>query len=271
MVHIKKILSAFIIALTVTVLASAADYSESLQYLLPPAEDFGQVVLDNYSHKAGVSPVTFDHWLHRAKFTCRLCHIDIGFAMKEKMTEISAADNVSGYYCGSCHDGKRVFDGREIFDSCAEDYTKNEGKRCARCHSDAESEARKYKYTTFSEKLPKLPGNLIDWEKAESEGKIKVTDFLEGVSYKREPLKAQDDFSIKTTTWTSDVIFSHRKHTVWNGCELCHPLIFPSTKKGTTQYSMKQIMKGEYCGACHMSVAFSVWLCDKCHITPVKQ
>ncbi len=81
--------------------------------------------------------------------------------------------------------------------------------------------------------------------------------------------KYQDDFTIKIRSW--DVIFSHRKHTVWNGCELCHPMIFPSTKRGTTKYSMFQIMmKGEYCGVCHTSVAFSVWLCAKCHITLVE-
>jgi len=32
--------------------------------------------------------VVFDHWLHRAKFTCRLCHVDIGFAMKAEATDI---------------------------------------------------------------------------------------------------------------------------------------------------------------------------------------
>jgi hypothetical protein len=24
----------------------------------------------------------FRHWLHRSKYTCRLCHVDIGFAME---------------------------------------------------------------------------------------------------------------------------------------------------------------------------------------------
>jgi c(7)-type cytochrome triheme protein len=195
MAPIQKLLSAFIIALTLTVSASAADYSHYLRHI-PPAENFGQVVLDNYSQKAGVLPVTFDHWLHRAKFTCRVCHIDIGFAMEAEVTEISAADNMSGYYCGACHDGKRVFEGRNIFGSCAENYTEDEVKRCARCHSSAEAEERKYDYKSFSEKMPKLPGNLIDWEKAESEGKVKLTDFLEGVSFEREPLKAQDDFTL---------------------------------------------------------------------------
>ena len=126
-----------------------------------------------------------------------------------------------------------------------------------------------YEYQTFTQNLPRMSGNLIDWEKAEEQGKINPTDYLEGISEKREHMKAQRDFSIETsTTWASDVIFSHKKHTVWNGCEVCHPLIFPSSKKGTVKYSMFQVMEGEYCGVCHLSVAFSVWLCSKCHKNP---
>ena len=50
-------------------------------------------VIDNYSKRYRLSPVVFDHWLHRAKFTCRLCHVDIGFAMKANETGIRAVDN----------------------------------------------------------------------------------------------------------------------------------------------------------------------------------
>jgi c(7)-type cytochrome triheme protein len=238
---------------------------------IPAGQNFGIVKLNNFSKKAGVAPVVFDHWLHRAKFTCRICHVDIGFAMKAQVTNISAADNINGYYCGSCHDGKKEDEGKKIFASCTVDFTEEEGKRCVKCHSEGKAEQRQYDFKTFTKNLPRLRGDLIDWEKAETEGKIKPKDFLEGVSYKREPLKAQEDFSIEARTWKmSDVIFSHKKHTVWNGCEVCHPLIFPSSKKGTVQYSMFEIMEGEYCGACHVSVAFSVWLCYKCHKDSVR-
>ena len=269
MTFIQVFLYVVLIVFSLPVFASAGDYSQYLQYI-PPAEYYGRVVLNNYSQKAGTTPVTFDHWLHRARFTCRLCHIDIGFAMKAEETAVSASDNMNGYYCGSCHDGLREFEGKKIFGACTDNYSEEEGRRCAKCHSRNEAEDRKYSYKTFTENLPQMPSGLIDWEKAEEDGKIKLTDFFEGVSYKREPLKVQDDFAIKVTSWASDVIFSHKKHTVWNGCEVCHPLIFPSSKKGTIKYSMFQIMEGEYCGACHLSVAFSVWLCDKCHIKPVE-
>ncbi len=229
-------------------------------------ENYGTVVINNYSKHSGMEAVVFDHWLHRAKFTCRLCHIDIGFTMEGGATAISAADNMNGYYCGSCHDGRRVFEGREIFASCAGEYTPEEGKRCARCHSTGKTEARLYDFQTFTRKLPRVFGKLIDWEKAEKEGLIKLVDYLEGISSKRSSLEAQKDFTImvRSMRW-ADVTFSHEKHIVWNGCEVCHPLIYPSSKQGTLQYSMADIMDGQSCGVCHVSVAFSVWLCRKCH------
>jgi c(7)-type cytochrome triheme protein len=233
---------------------------------VPSHESYGTVILDNYSKEAGVVPVVFDHWLHRAKFTCKLCHVDIGFTMKAEATEIRAVDNINGYYCGSCHDGRRVIEDKKIFAACAVKYTEEEGKRCARCHSVGRTGQRKYNFKTFTAKLPRLFGDLIDWETAEKQGKIKPTDFLEGISYKRAPLKPQEDFSMEVKSWSwPDVIFSHKKHIVWNGCEVCHPLIYQSSKKGTVRYSMVEIMEGESCGVCHVSVAFSVWLCSKCH------
>jgi hypothetical protein len=34
--------------------------------------EFGRVIINNYSERYHIAPVVFDHWLHRAKFTCRL-------------------------------------------------------------------------------------------------------------------------------------------------------------------------------------------------------
>jgi c(7)-type cytochrome triheme protein len=247
--------------------ATPDDYGQNV----PSPEYFGTVVLNNYSKQAGMAPVVFDHWLHRATFNCRICHVDIGFAMKSKASAIRAKDNIDGYFCGTCHDGKREVKGKEIFAACAVKYTKEEGKRCIRCHSDCTTGQRKYDYQTFTNNLPLLERNLIDWEKAEEEGLIHSIDTLAGVFYKTDAIQAQKDFSIESRSWRkSDVIFSHKKHVVWNGCAVCHPMIFPSSQKGTVEYSMFEIMDGEYCGACHVNVAFSVWLCYKCHEGPVQ-
>jgi c(7)-type cytochrome triheme protein len=234
-------------------------------------ERYGTVVIDNYSGRAGVAPVLFDHWLHRAKFTCRLCHVDVGFAMEAGATKISAATNMKGFHCGACHNGKRAFEGRKIFGSCSDNPTREEGARCERCHSLGKNVKREHEFDKFIKGLPKqVFGNGIDWEQAESRGFIRPADFLEGVSIKREALKMDKDVFIESKgTWMSDVLFSHKKHAVWNGCEVCHPEIFPSTKKGTVRYSMMQISTGEYCGVCHDKVAFPIINCQKCHTRPV--
>ncbi len=236
-----------------------------------PPDKYGRVVIGNYSRKAGLAPVVFDHWLHRAKFTCRLCHIDIGFAMEAGTTKISAATNIKGFHCGSCHNGSTVFAGKKTFSSCTKNFTQEESARCERCHSLGKDIKKEYEFSTFTNKFPKKGlGNGIDWEEAENKGFINPIDFLEGVSVKRPPLKMDKDVVIESRgSWMSDVLFSHKKHALWNGCEVCHPEIFPSTKKGSIKYLMLQISGGEYCGLCHKNVAFPYIECQRCHTKPV--
>ncbi len=233
---------------------------------------YGRVVINNYSSRSGLVPVVFDHWLHRAKFTCRLCHVDVGFAMEAGATKISAATNMRGFHCGSCHNGNRVFEGRKIFGSCSGSVLPEEAERCERCHSLGKEVKKEYEFNTFINRLPKNAlGNSIDWEEAETKGLIKPADFLEGISIKRTPMKMDKDVSIESgVAWMSDVLFSHKKHAVWNGCEVCHPEIFPITKRGAIKFSMLQISSGEYCGVCHTSVAFPLNDCQRCHTKPVQ-
>ncbi len=234
--------------------------------------EYGRVVLNNYSEKAGLAPVVFDHWLHRSKFTCRLCHVDIGFGMKAGTTGIKAADNMSGYYCGACHNGKRVFSGSgRVFEACSKKISDDDGKRCERCHSLGKNVKREYDFAQYTGKFPKERfGNGINWEQAESTGAVKLVDFLEGVSIKRPPLAVQKDMTIDAKMeGMPTIVFSHKKHTVWNGCELCHPEIFIGVKKGTTKYTMIEIFDGKYCGVCHGKVAFPTLDCQRCHTQPV--
>lgn len=234
---------------------------------IPSSRDYGQVVLDIFARKAGIAPVVFDHWLHRAQFTCRLCHVDIGFAMQAGASGINAERNAMGYDCGTCHDGKRMYEGRQIFAACTTEEAPEAVERCKRCHSWGQNVEPVNDFDTVTAGLPRQsPGNVIDWEAAEEKGLIQPLDFLEGVSIERQALQPQEDFTITAkAAWVSDVIFSHKKHAVWNGCELCHPEIFASTKRGTAKYTMFQLIEGEYCGVCHTKVAFSVYLCKKCH------
>jgi c(7)-type cytochrome triheme protein len=228
-------------------------------------QEYGMVIIANQSERAGLAPVVFDHWLHRSQFTCRLCHVDIGFAMQAGATNITAATNRQGFYCGACHNGKLRYNGRAVFASCSEGAPlKNAG--CERCHSQNKKVLKVNDFNAFANKMPKKAfGNGIDWEAAEARGFIDPIDFLEGFSTHRPSIKAQKDFSIEpNVSWVSDVIFSHKKHAAWNGCEVCHPDIFP-IKKGATRYTMFEIDSGEYCGVCHDKVAFPLLACERCH------
>ena len=232
---------------------------------------YGQVLIDNFSRRAGLAPVIFNHWLHRSLFTCRLCHLNIGFSMEAGATDIKAADNSAGLYCGACHNGKMKYGAIKVFEACSVKPAMKDAERCGRCHDGGKQGNKDYDFARFTEKFPKDGfGNKIDWEKAEEEGYIKPVDFLEGVSSKRVEAKAQQDFSVQSkSTWMSDIRFSHKKHLSWLGCEICHPDIF-MVKKGSTQYTMLDISSGRYCGACHDKVAFPVKDCQRCHTKPVQ-
>jgi c(7)-type cytochrome triheme protein len=237
----------------------------------PLPADYGRVVINNYSQKGGLAPVVFDHWVHRSRYTCRLCHVDIGFAMKAGTTGIKAVDNMKGFYCGTCHNGKMAADGRKVFEACSKKSTQDDTNRCDRCHSEGKMVRREHDFESLAGRLPKERfGNGINWEKAEEEGLVKPVDFIEGVSIKKPSLTIQKDFALGAKVeGMPDIVFSHKKHTVWNGCELCHPEIFIGVKKGATKYSMVEIFEGRYCGACHTTVAFPLTDCQRCHTKPV--
>ena len=237
-----------------------------------PPHEYGRVVINNHSTKAGLPPVVFEHWLHRAMFTCRFCHVDVGFAMEGGATKIRASTNRDGFHCGACHNGKTIHEGKKIFAACTDNISGEEQGRCARCHSEVNTAKSERKFNEFIEGLPKRgAGNGVDWEEAEKKGLIQSVDFLEGVSIRRTPLKMGMEIAIESRgTWMSDVVFSHKKHSLWNGCEVCHPEIFPSTKKGEVKFSMYQISNGEYCGVCHVKVAFPLVECQRCHLKPLR-
>jgi c(7)-type cytochrome triheme protein len=238
----------------------------------PLPYEYGRVVISNYSEQAGYAPVVFEHWIHRAKFTCRVCHVDIGFAMNAGGTGIRSADNARGYFCGTCHNGKMVVQGKAVFQACSDPVKATDAERCERCHSLGKKVASDYDFFAFSKLLPtERFGNGIDWEKAEELGLLKPATVVDGVSPKPNLFPVQKDFALNPKVeGMPDIIFSHKKHTVWNGCELCHPDIFMGVKRGMSHYTMADNSQGKSCGACHTSVAFPLTDCQRCHSKPVQ-
>lgn len=233
--------------------------------------EYGMVIMNNHSDKAGLAPVEFDHWLHRSMFTCRLCHVDLAFGMKANTTNVRAVDNKKGFYCGTCHNGKMIHNEKQVFASCLPQYNPADAQRCERCHSVGKNPVREHDFDWVTKRFPRERfGNGVDWERAEADGHIKLIDAVEGVSIKRKALAAQKDFTISSkVAGMADINFSHSKHTVWNGCELCHPELFVGVKRGLTKYSMADFYEGKFCGACHLKVAFPLLDCQRCHTKAV--
>ena len=230
----------------------------------PKPAEYGTVVLDNGSTAAGEAPVAFPHWVHRARYTCRVCHVDVGFAMVAGETGITEEDNRNGEYCGVCHDGTTAF----RWETVGPDGTVT--KNCERCHSVGRTVEFENDFYAFRKTMPRERfGNGIDWLKAEQEGLITLVDSIPGVSFDRPKLYNPSDEELKAKEVNMpSIVFSHTRHAVMNGCELCHPQIF-GVKRGVTTYSMQEIFEGRYCGACHGKVSFPNDDCQRCHTEPV--
>jgi c(7)-type cytochrome triheme protein len=232
----------------------------------PPHHEFGNVVINSLSEKNNMAPVVYKHWLHRAQYTCRVCHLDLKFVMKANGTGITEDANRKGMYCGACHNGKEAFAPEEKGPS-GETVKKN----CDRCHSYGKKVKFEKNFYLFTKDFPRAKfGNGVNWIKAEKEGLIQLKDYLEGVSPKRlleeDPVDAVLHAKIVEMP---DIIFSHKKHAVWNGCKFCHPDIFRE-KTGTTKFTMEAIFAGKFCGTCHGKVSFPTLDCRRCIIKEIK-
>jgi c(7)-type cytochrome triheme protein len=76
---------------------------------LTPGEgraEYGDVVINNHSDKAGMRPVVFPHWFHRIRFSCKVCHADLGFQFRAGGNDINMAKIIDGQFCGACHNGE---------------------------------------------------------------------------------------------------------------------------------------------------------------------
>jgi len=233
-------------------------------YAVPPEDQFGDVTLNKHA-TSDIGPVVFQHWLHRAKFTCRACHVDLGFAMQGNGTGVDAKSNRDGYHCGACHDGKRQVGGVVLFKACVPGRVANTNDECSRCHSSSRTK-HKYSYKEFTSRFPKSKYG-VDWMAAEKSEVVKPVDVVEGISIQKQRMKNRPDMAFRPyMEHFSGIRFSHELHSKWNGCELCHPEIFPTEKNNPAAgITMYQIAQGRFCGACHLKVAFPVNGCNKCH------
>ncbi len=216
----------------------------------PPPEKYGNLLINRTSEKNHVKPASFSHWMHRRKHTCRVCHFELEFNMKAGTTEITEEANRAGRYCGACHDGKTLFGHAE--------------PHCGRCHNGDKG----YGNSKFGD-IRHLPaaryGNRIDWVAALDEKWISPIRYLstpplpDNTNVQKLDIDAAWQF-------VPPSVFPHRKHTAWLDCNDCHPGIF-NIRKRTSHIEMTEILRGEFCGLCHGSVAFPLTECKRCHTT----
>lgn len=220
-----------------------------------PFWKYGNVVMRRRSVKAGMSPAVFPHWSHRSRYTCRVCHLELGFSMRMGDTGITRDQYLAGKYCGACHNGKIAFA-----------VSDGESSQCERCHMKSPKDLEK-RFDEFAANLPLASfGNGIDWAEALKNGQIAPVNSIRSQNLVIPfPDKLKAPIKLGTTSPRSDVTFSHEDHFAELDCSSCHPDIFNIKKKGTEAFSMERNIYGNFCGVCHMRVAFPMNDCRRCH------
>lgn len=104
----------------------------------------------------------------------------------------------------------------------------------------------------------------INWVKTLDQGLIEPRASLDG---KGEMLEMDMDILFTNTKDMPYVRFPHLQHTRWLDCSNCHPRIF-IPRRGANPVSMNEVLRGKFCGVCHDKVAFSLFVCERCHSVP---
>jgi c(7)-type cytochrome triheme protein len=248
-----------LLALTASSGASAmdrADLTAVLKTIPPngPFWEYGNVVMRGRTRKAGVAAVVFPHWSHRARYTCRVCHQELGFSMRRGYSGITRDQYLAGKFCGACHDGTTAFTAKD-----------GPQPQCKKCHMENTKDLAK-KFAVFSASLPLAPfGNGIDWAAAIKEGSVRPNNFLYTDATIEFPSNLKRPLKMGTASPRSEVDFSHADHFAELDCSSCHPDIFNIKRKTTASFSMDSNIYGSFCGACHMLVAFPMNDCRRCH------
>jgi c(7)-type cytochrome triheme protein len=219
---------------------------------LPAPENYGDLLIDRLSTLKQVKPVYFSHWSHRSRYTCRVCHWELDFAFKSGQTEITEEDNRNGLYCGACHDGKTAFGHVE--------------GNCEKCHTGQlmASPAKLDQLRQDKHLQRDAFGNKINWAGAiRSERIAPVASIFKpgetSLQY-RKKLVLEAEWA-----YVPPAVFPHDVHSLWLDCANCHPDIFNIKKKGTEHFQMNYILEGRFCGVCHLTVAFPMDDCRRCH------
>ncbi|MFZ3072366.1 MAG: c(7)-type cytochrome triheme domain-containing protein [Thermodesulfobacteriota bacterium] len=217
-----------------------------------------------------LAPVLYPHWVHRLFFRCKVCHEGIE-KMKRGANDISHKTMAEGKFCGACHNGKLSFPA---------------DKDCERCHMAGTDKAKPFRdLTRFTDKdlkeiaarlgstwePEKLPGKtyprdkfgFINWVELDKSGAFKPLDKIDGEE-KDEGLRDNLIYFESSIGFMKGVLFSHKIHSTWVKCSLCHEDVFKS-ELNANKIVMKEVLDGKHCGKCHGRVSFTFSDCMRCH------
>ncbi|VAW35044.1 hypothetical protein MNBD_DELTA02-1011 [hydrothermal vent metagenome] len=227
---------------------------------------------------AKIKPVIYPHWVHRMFFRCKVCHEDLEI-MKRGANKLSQAQIEGGKTCGACHNGTVSFDAK-LKENCVKCHMYNTPK------GDSYVDLTRFDAKEFSDIALKL-GTTINIKNIPKEGlpKDKFGD-INWVEMDRlqiiNPLNSlgmrDDDEGVRETNilfdvpfaFLKDVKFSHKIHSTWIKCSLCHDRIFKK-ELGSAKIKMVDMKHGKSCGTCHGKIAFKVADCKRCHNYDVKK
>ncbi|MCF8056942.1 MAG: hypothetical protein K9K37_09925 [Desulfocapsa sp.] len=218
-------------------------------------ERYGDLVFHDRSVKNNMDPVVFSHRIHRAQFTCRVCHLELEFSMKKGESGITREDYLDGRYCGACHNGEIAF---------------HVNYACNLCHVPVDDEGQyKSNNIAVNTKSEQKYGDGVNWVEAIQSGVITPRNSLESLEDSASSMPLPEHLK-KDMRWTTrvprvQVHFSHEVHIKWLDCANCHPDIFTVEQMGTVAFDKEKILYGMYCGTCHMTVAFPINGCSRCH------
>lgn len=223
-----------------------------------PADEYGDLILDRRAARLNSKPVRFSHSKHRKRFTCGVCHTELEFSLELDGTEITRSDYLEGRYCGACHNGKVAF---------STEYA------CDACHMTAAYKLKRQEKEPPQLEEQPLPttkyGDQVDWVSALETGAIQPLDYIPGQVRMNRNMALPKHLE-KPLYWTTSarnviVRFPHTAHTQWLDCANCHPDLFTIKSTGTVEFHKETNLYGQYCGACHMNVAFPMNGCGRCH------
>lgn len=250
--------------------------TEEIEKLKAAEKVPGNIVMATHKEEMaakGLSPAIYPHWIHRSFYRCKVCHEEI-FIKKRGANGISQAKIQEGKQCGVCHNNTISF-------------SATDEKNCIRCHLAGKPESKPlidlsyYNSNKFKEialrvgaewnpenlpggKLPLDKVGFINWIELD---RIKAFNPLTALSGKPDTDEGVRDTLIlfeTSTTFLKGVLFSHKIHSTWAKCSLCHPKIF-KPELGANRVKMIEIKEGKGCGSCHGSVAFTPSDCLRCH------